>query len=356
MAPLAGVFGNASSIHWAGREARRHLEAARTALATRTGRKPSEVIFTSGGSEANNLALRGTLGPLPRRRRLITSAVEHPSVRVTAEALAKTGVEHREIPVDREGRLDLGALEEALVGPPAVVSVMAVNNETGVLSPIPEILALTKAAGALLHVDAVQAVGRVPVAWQAELISISGHKLGAPKGAGALLRQSSIALEPLIHGGPQERGYRAGTEPVANFAGLAAAVERSIDRQAAEVARLRQLQVQLEAGLRELGAEIVGAGAPRAANTTLFTLEGLEAESLLQALDLEGIAASSGSACSSGSVEPSPVLLAMGRSQGQARSAIRVSTGLGTVREDVDALLTVLPGLLARVRAAGPLR
>jgi len=356
MAPLAGVFGNASSIHWAGREARRHLEAARTALATRTGRKPSEVIFTSGGSEANNLALRGTLGPLPRRRRLITSAVEHPSVRVTAEALAKTGVEHREIPVDREGRLDLGALEEALAGPPAVVSVMAVNNETGVLSPIPEIHALTKAAGALLHVDAVQAVGRVPVAWQAELISISGHKLGAPKGAGALLRQSSIALEPLIHGGPQERGFRAGTEPVATFAGLAAAVERSIDRQAAEVARLRQLQVQLEAGLRELGAEIVGAGAPRAANTTLFTLEGLEAESLLQALDLEGIAASSGSACSSGSVEPSPVLLAMGRSQGQARSAIRVSTGLGTVREDIDALLLVLPGLLARVRAAGPLR
>lgn len=356
IAPLAEVFGNASSIHWAGREARRHLEAARTALAARSGRTPSEVIFTSGGSEANNLALRGALGPLPGRRRLITSAVEHPSVRVTAEALAKAGVEHLEIPVDPEGRLDLAALERALAGPPALVSIMAVNNETGVRSPLSEVLALTRAAGALLHVDAIQAVGRVPVPWEAELISISGHKLGAPKGAGALLRKKSVPLEPLILGGPQERGLRAGTEPVASFAGLAAAVDRSIDREASEVLRLSQLQGALEDGLRALGAEIVGAGAPRVANTTLFTVEGLEAESLLQALDLEGIAASSGSACSSGSVEPSHVLLAMGRSRGQALSAIRVSTGLRTVREDIDALLAVLPGLLARIRAANPRR
>lgn len=352
MAPLAEVFGNASSIHWAGREARRHLEAARTAVAARTGRKPSEVVFTSGGSEANNLALRGTLGPLPRRGRLITSAVEHPSVRVTAEALARAGVEHLEIPVDRQGQLDLGALERALVGAPAVVSIMAVNNETGVRSPLPEILALTRAAGALLHIDAVQAVGRVPLPWEAELITISGHKLGAPKGAGALLRRSSLPLEPLILGGPQERGVRAGTEPVASFAGLAAALQRSLDREGGEVLRLAALQAHLEAGLRALGAEIIGGEAARVANTTLFTVEGLEAESLLQALDLEGIAASSGSACSSGSVEPSHVLLAMGRTRGQALSAIRVSTGLATTREDLDALLAVLPALLTRVRGA----
>jgi len=333
----AAVFGNASSIHWAGREAKKHLEKARNSIAARTGRRPSEVIFTSGGSEADNLALTAA-----RNGRIIVSRIEHPAVlRPAANAEL--------IDVSPDGVIDLASLDRALETPAALVSVMAVNNETGVIQPIAEVIARAHARGALVHVDAVQAAGRIPLPLDADLISLSGHKLGAPKGVGALLGRTRVHLQPLIVGGAQERGMRAGTEPVAHAVALAAALDRALDHD--DTARLRALQARLEAGLTAIeGVTIVGAKSPRVANTTLAAFTGIEAETLLHALDLEGIAASSGSACSSGSVEPSPVLLAMGMSRAQALSAVRFSTGWASTEADVDAVIAVLPRLVARAR------
>ncbi|MFO0727282.1 MAG: cysteine desulfurase family protein [Myxococcota bacterium] len=355
VAALEAATGNASSIHWAGREAKRALEGARGAVAKIFGRKPSEILFTSGGSEANNLALFGTL-EASGRRRLLTSAVEHPSVLESAKALGRRGIEHQAIGVDGAGRLDLSALGALLAGPPALVSVMAANNETGVVSDLGGVIALAKAHGAILHVDAVQAAGRIPLPLEADLITLSGHKLGGHKGAGVLVRRANIPLAPLIHGGPQERGFRAGTEPFPLYFSLARALEATLARAEAEIPRLRALQERLEEGLVALGAQVLGAGAPRLVNTTSVLFAGVEAETLLVALDLEGIAASSGSACSSGSVEPSHVLVAMGQSPAEALSAVRFSTGRGTTATEIEALLAILPRVLAQVRSAGPAR
>lgn len=341
------VFGNASSVHWAGREARRHLERARLTVAQRLRRKPSEVIFTSGGSEADNLALHAAQGG-----RLLVSALEHPAVRRAAERLGARGQDVEVVPTTPAGLLDLAALAEALARrPTALVSVMAVNNETGVIQPLDEVRALTRAHGARLHVDAVQAVGRVPLVLEAELLTLSGHKLGAPKGVGVLLTRAELPLAPLVVGGAQERGLRAGTESVAHAVAFAAALVAALDEQAEAQPRLGALQAELEAGLTKLGARVVGAEAPRVANTTLVTFAGVEAETVLHALDLEGIAASSGSACASGSLEPSPVLRAMGLPATEALSALRLSTGWASTRDDVRAVLDALPAVLARARA-----
>lgn len=341
------VFGNASSVHWAGREARRHLEQARLTVAERLRRKPSEVILTSGGSEADNLALHAAQGG-----RLLVSALEHPAVRRAAERLGARGQDVEVLPATPEGVVDLTALAEALARrPTALVSVMAVNNETGVIQPVDEVRALTRAHGARLHVDAVQAVGRVPLVLEADLITLSGHKLGAPKGVGVLLTRAALPLAPLVVGGAQERGLRAGTESVAHAVAFAAALGLALDEQAEASPRLGALQAELEAGLAPLGARVVGAGAPRVANTTLVTFAGVEAETVLHALDLEGIAASSGSACASGSLEPSPVLRAMGLPAAEALSALRLSTGWASTRDDVRAVLAALPAVLARARA-----
>jgi cysteine desulfurase len=331
------------------------LEGARARVAARTGRKPSEVVFTSGGSEADNLALAGAIRPLLRRTgraRLVISSVEHPAVAEPAAELEREGAEVVRIGVDGEGRLDLDALDRAL--PADWVAVMAVNNETGVVLPIGEVIARAQRAGARVHVDAVQAAGRVDLPLEAELLALSGHKLGAPKGIGVLLTRAGVSLEPSLRGGPQERGRRAGTEPVALAVGFARALEIALDAREAEEARLRPLRERLDAALSALPAvRILGAATERIAGTTAALFGGVEGESLLVALDLEGIAASSGSACSSGSLEPSPVLLAMGVPKAEALSAVRWSLGWASRESDVERVLEILPRIVERLRAAG---
>lgn len=354
--PEAGAFGNASSVHWAGQRARKQLESARTRVAEMLGRKPSEILFTRGGTEADNLALFGALRHRSvRRRRLITSAVEHPAVLAAATRLEEEGVEVVRVPVDREGLLDLELLDRALQEEAALVSVMAVNNETGVISPIDAVAARTKARGVLLHVDAVQAAGRTRIPIEADLITLSGHKLGGPKGVGVLAIREDIPLRPEIVGGPQERGKRAGTEDVAGAVGMAEALARALADEAVERLRLGRMIERLDQGLAALpGVQIVGRRAPRVANTTCALFAGVEGEAVLQGLDLAGVAASSGSACSSGSLEPSHVLKAMGYWDAEALSAVRISLGWATAVEDVDRVLTVLPEVLHQVRSATP--
>lgn len=347
-----GLFGNASSVHALGQRARRHLEDARARIARIGQRKPSEVIFTSGGTEANNLALRGSLlGRKSGSPRLLVSATEHPAVLEPARRLRDEGVELEIIPVDAEGRLRLDALEQALERPTTLVSVMAVNNETGVLSPLAEIVALAQARGARVHVDAVQAAGKLPLPVEADLVTLSGHKLGAPPGIGVLLGRASLGLRPELLGGPQERGHRGGTEPFLLAVCMAIALECAEASRAEEHPRLLGLRDRLEAGLRQLGGvRIVGEARARAPGTSTALFSGIEGDALLQALDLAGVAASSGSACSSGSLEPSHVLLAMGFSAEESKSAVRFSTGFLTTPEEIDRVLVLLPGLLKPLR------
>ncbi len=349
-----GHFGNASSVHWAGQAARRALEGARSRVAARLQRRPSEIVFTSGGSEADNLALRGVLlHPTVRKPRLVISAVEHPAVRAPALALREAGVEVIEVPVDADGRLDLDRLDAALAVPTTLVSVMAVNNETGVILPTSQIQERVHRAGARLHVDAVQAAGRIPLPTEADLITLSGHKLGGLPGAGVLAVREDFPLAGQQLGGPQERGHRAGTESVATAVALAEALGISDDRREAENERLAPLLRRLEETLLGLGGvRIVGAGALRVAPVTTAVFADVDGEAVLQGLDLEGIATSSGSACSSGSLEPSHVLLAMGISGSEAMSAVRFSLGWATTEADVDRTIQVLPMVVARARSA----
>jgi len=305
------LTGNPSSIHAAGRAARRVLEAARDRVAAHFGAGPGEVVFTSGGTEANALAIRA----LSAGRRVLAGATEHTAVLAAAPGATL-------LPVLSDGTLDLDALEAMLAGPPALVCLMAANNETGVIHPLAEAAALCRAHGALLHVDAVQAAGRVPVslaALGAESLAISGHKLGGPKGAGALLLRPGLELAPLIAGGGQERGRRGGTEALPAIAGLGAAAEAADPAQAARLAALRDV---IEAGCLALGARVAGQGAPRLPNTTNLILPGAAAETQVIALDLAGVQVSAGAACSSGKVGRSHVLAAMGEAEGGIRVSL----------------------------------
>jgi cysteine desulfurase len=303
--------GNPSSVHAAGRAARRLLERARDQVAARFG--PAEVVFTAGGTEANALAIHA----LGAGRRVLVGATEHPAVLEAARGAATLSM-----PVLPDGTLDLGALQAALAageGPPALVCLMAANNETGVIHPLVAVAELCRRHGALLHVDAVQAAGRMPVslaAFGADSLAISGHKLGGPKGAGALLLRPGLDVSPLVAGGGQERGRRGGTEPLPAIAGLGAA---AVEAEPAEAARLAVLRDAIEEGCR--GAVVAGAGAPRLPNTTSLILPGHAAETQVIALDLAGVQVSAGAACSSGKVGRSHVLLAMGIEEG----AVRVS-------------------------------
>lgn len=346
------AVGNPSSIHHDGRAARHVVERARAEVAALVGAEPRNVVFTSGGTEANAMALTPAI-ETPRQRRcgrLMMSAVEHASVR-TGGAFAPAAVE--DIAVTADGVADLGALERRLAacrdaddGPP-LVSIMAANNETGVIEPVADAAALVHASGGLLHVDAVQVAGRIAfdlAASGADLITVSAHKLGGPKGAGALVRRDA-ALHfpvPLVRGGGQERGARAGTENVAAIAGFGAAAQAARAALAADGARMRGLRDRLEAGLRAAGGPAVvvfGAGAARLPNTSLFAAPGVRAETALINLDLEGFSVSSGSACSSGKVTVSHVLTAMGVAADLAAGAIRVSVGAATAESDIDGFL-----------------
>ncbi len=349
--PEDAGFGNASSVHWAGQEARRALESARSEVAKHYDRRPADVIFTSGGTEADNLALFAVLAhPTVTKPRLLVSAVEHPAVRAAAETLARRGVDVETIPVDPNGQLDLDALEAALRTPTTLVSVMAANNETGIISPIAAIVQRAQAAGAKVHVDAVQSAGRLPIDATPDLLSISGHKLGGLKGVGALLINDRVTLTPSAVGGPQERGHRAGTEAVALAQSLATALTVAEKARPADMARLCGLRDRIDDALQTLpGVRILDG--KRLANTTCAVISGVDGEVVLQALDLDGIAASSGSACSSGSLEPSHVLIAMGISSCEALAAVRFSLGWSSTDEDVSRLIEVLPEVLDRARA-----
>jgi cysteine desulfurase len=341
MAAALGLVGNPSSVHAEGRRARHLVEEARAAVAGAVGASARNAVFTSGGTEANALALTPGLrtpagAPVER---LVLSAIEHPSVlsggRFAREAIMAIGV-------TPSGHLDLDRLRAALsAGPPALVSVMAANNETGALQPISEVADIAHEAGSLLHVDAIQALGKIPFnineIW-ADIVTLSAHKIGGPKGVGAaIFREGLAGLEPLLRGGGQEFGRRAGTENVAGVAGFAAAVKAAMAALPAEERRLEALRNRLEAGLRETkGLIIFSADGPRLPNTTLFAAPGLKAETAVIGFDLEGIAVSSGSACSSGKVQPSHVLEAMGVGSALAQGAVRLSLGWSTQEADVD--------------------
>jgi len=329
------VDGNPSSVHAAGRAARHVVETAREQVAALVGVAACDVVFTSGGTEANMMALSPSLGET-----LLVSAIEHPSIRSGGRFAAV-----EEIPVTAAGMIDLGALERCLAGRSRpLVSLMLANNETGVIQPVAGAAAIVHAAGGLLHVDAVQGPGRIPCdfdALGADLMTLSSHKIGGPQGVGALIKRQGMFLAPLIKGGGQERGARAGTENVAGIAGFGAAAEAVAQLLVEEVHRMTSLHERLEAGLRAIAPNVVifGAEAPRLPNTTLFSIPGMKAETAVIAFDLEGVAVSSGSACSSGKVASSHVLSAMGIPQELAQGGIRVSLGYSTTEDDITAIL-----------------
>lgn len=356
MARALELAGNPSSVHVEGRQARRLLEEARAVVAGAVGASPRNLIFTSGGTEANALALTPGLrrGSGPPVERLVISAIEHASVqaggRFAFEAVEQVGV-------SRSGLLDLDQLRDMLADrAPALVSVMLANNETGAVQPVGEAAEIIHQAGGLLHVDAIQAFGKIPIninALKADLVTLSAHKIGGPKGVGAaILAEDVRGLGPALRGGGQEYGRRAGTENVAGIAGFGAATQAAMGTLEIDARRLEGLRHRLEAGLRQTHGMIVFSDSvPRLPNTTLFTVPGLRAETAVIGFDLAGIAVSSGSACSSGKVQPSHVLEAMGFSPDLAQGAVRLSLGWSTSAQDIDRCLEAwlkLAGTLLR--------
>ena len=360
MLPYLGsaAFGNPSSAHRFGRTARAGLEQARREVAQAVGVEPAQVVFTSGGTEADNHAVIG--GCLAARARggamlAAVSAIEHKAVLAAAHQVEHLGGEEIILPVDRDGLLDLDALDAALARHPAVVSVMWVNNEVGVVQPVRDIAERCLAAGVLLHTDAVQAFGKIPVFFgdfPCTLATLSGHKIGAPKGIGALIVRDRKAIEALIHGGGQQFGIRPGTENVAGAVALGRAATLAVGELESEAGRLRHLRDDLAERLRAAVPDLVihGAGAPRAPHVLNFAVPGTDSEALLMHLDLAGVAASGGSACSTGSVEPSHVLTAMGVPRELAIASVRLSLGHESTAEDVARVAEVFPGVVAKVR------
>jgi len=346
--------GNPSSVHGPGRAARAALDQAREQVADLVNAHPAQVIFTSGGTEANNLALKGVAGTRAPAH-LLVSSIEHASLVGPARALEARGWRLGLIPVDAGGRVEPHTVRDYLQPDTRLVSVMWANNETGVVQDVPAIAATAREAGSVVHTDAVQAAGKLALdfaASGAHLMSLSAHKLYGPSGVGALIVDRAVELEPLLHGGGQEKGLRGGTENVAAIAGFGMAAElarRELGQRTSQVVALREA---LEAGLRQLpGVGIVAAESDRLPNTTQVLVPGIEGETLLMNLDREGIAVSSGSACASGKQDPSHVLLAMGMEPNLARCVIRVSLGRDNEADDVRALLEALSAQLAMIRS-----
>jgi cysteine desulfurase len=350
-------FGNPSSIHHFGQRAKSILDDARTAVADLLRADVSEVVFTSGGTESDNFAIRGVAEALEvtDRRHLIASAIEHEAVLNTFKALGRRGWRTTLLPVDTSGIVASQALEAALTDETALVSVMHANNEIGTVQPVADLARIAHARGALFHTDAVQSVGKVPVdvrALGADLLSLSAHKFNGPKGAGALWIKRGTRVTAILTGGKHERNRRAGTENVAAIAGLGTAATMAGAKLTAEAARLSALRDRLETGvLASIPRTAVnGARDRRVPNTTNISFDGVEAESLLIALDLEGVAVSTGSACSSGTLEPSHVLRAMGFPAHRTQNSIRLSLGAGNTDEHVDYLLAKLPKVVEKLR------
>jgi cysteine desulfurase len=357
-AALRDEFGNPSSVHHFGQRAKAALDEARAAVAALLGADPSEIVFTSGGTEGANMAIRGVAEALvpTGRRHLVTTAIEHEAVLNTVKALGKRGWSTSIVGVDQTGVVDPDAVAAAMTDQTALVSTMHANNEIGTIQPVAAVAAIAKARGAVTHTDAVQSAGKLPIAVKAlgvDLLSISAHKFYGPKGVGAIWIRRGVRLTSVLTGGKHERSRRAGTENVIGIIGMGVAATLAARHLEESVVRLATLRDRLESGvLRSVpGTTVNGALSPRVANTTNISFDRTEAESLLIALDLQGIAVSTGSACSSGTLEPSHVLRAMGLSAHRTQNSIRFSLGAGTTEDDVDRVIAVLPGVVEKLRS-----
>jgi cysteine desulfurase len=361
---LTDAFGNPSSLHNEGRQARDAVEEARAQVARLLGANAEEILFTSGGTEANNLAILGSV--LARRQQgehIITSQIEHPAVLGSCRAMEAQGLRVTRLPPGAAATIAPHDLAEALTDDTRLVTLMHANNEVGTLQPIRECAALARAQGVLIHTDAVQSVGKVPTLVDelgVDLLSLSAHKIHGPKGIGALYMRRGVALDPLMTGGPQELGIRGGTEHVAAIVGLGAAAQLAAASMSAEMSQVAALRDRLEQGILATIPDVVvnGASAPRLPTTTNLSFKGVDGQSLVVALDLKGVATSTGSACSSGSLEPSHVLIAMGLADEWLRGAVRFSLGSGNTLAEVDAVVQMLPPIVARLRqhATGSVR
>ena len=358
MKPFYGPrFGNPSSTHRWGREARAALDEARERVGRCLGARPDEICFTSGGTEGDNLAILGAWRALKAkgRKAVVTSPIEHKAILGAVHQAAREGAEERILGMTPDGVVDRQSFDALVDDTVAICSTMWVNNEIGTIQPVPELAAKAKERGALFHTDAVQAFGKVPIdaqKQQFDFLTISGHKFGAPKGIGALFIRRGTSLDPLMHGGTQDRGRRPGTENVAAAVGLARAAELTMAECEAHCARLRKLRERLEAGILAMvpDAVIHGQGAERAPHIVNISVPGTDSESLLMALDLRGIAASGGSACQSGSISPSHVLAALGVPPDLASAAVRMSLGALTTDHSIDRVIEVFPALVAKAR------
>ena len=356
------AYGNPSSLYRFAQEGKSDLEEARAQVAACLNAKAEEIYFTSGGTEADNWALRGVAELMALKGKatghIITSAIEHHAVLHTAQYLEKQGYAVTYLPVDGDGLVDPAAVEEAIRPDTILISIMAANNEIGTVQPIAEIGAIARAHQVLFHTDAVQAVGHIPVdveTWNVDLLSLSGHKFGGPKGIGALYMKKPLRLPALIQGGGQEKGRRSGTENVPGAVGMAAALKEAVERMPEESVRLAALRDRLIAGLEGLPyARLTGHREKRLPGTASFVFEGVEGEALLLHLDAKGICASSGSACSSASLDPSHVLLAIGLPHAIAHGSLRLSLGADNTEADVDVMLSEIPAVVAYLREMSP--
>lgn len=353
---LREQWGNPSSVYGFGRQLRKPLEAAREKVAALINAEPREIIFTSGGTESNNAAIHSALVTQSQKRHVLTTAVEHSANLKLCEHLKKTGFEVTLLPVDSEGRIDLHLLEKSIRPDTAIVSAMWANNETGVLFPIQEIAAICRSKEVLFHTDAVQAPGKLKInvnEVSVDFLSLSAHKLYAPKGMGALYVKRGVKYQPYVIGGGQEQGRRGGTENVAGIIGFGCAAEIAMARVEEANTRVQALRDKLEGGILKSIPGVIrnGAREERLPNTSNLSFEGLEAEGILLSLDELGICASSGSACTSGTLDPSHVLMAMGCSMERARGSIRFSLGIYNTAAEVDFVLEKLPAMIAKLRA-----
>ena len=357
---LKEEFGNPSGIYSVGRNAKRGIEAAREKIAAAIGAQPAEIYFTGGGSEADNWAIKSVAEKYAGKgKHIITSAVEHHAVIHTMEALEKQGFEITYLPVDGQGRISPEALENAIREDTILITIMMANNEIGTVMPVQEIGAIARKHGVLFHTDAVQAVGHIPVDvsdMQIDMLSLAAHKFRGPKGVGALYIKKGIFLPPLIHGGGQEKGRRAGTENVAGIVGMAAALEEAVQHMDETVAKISKLRDKLIGELTKIPySRLTGDPENRLPGTASFVFECIEGESLVLSLDRAGICGSSGSACSSGSLDPSHVLMAIGLPHEIAHGSLRLTINECTTEEDVDYILETLPPIVERLRAMSPL-
>lgn len=353
------LYGNPSSMHFFGGQVQRKIDEARNRTAALLGAQPEEIIFTACGTESNNTAIRSALEALPERRHIITTRVEHPAVLTPCRNLSKKGYRVTELTVDGEGRLDLNELRAAVDEDTAIVSIMYANNETGVVFPIEEIGAIVKEKGALFHTDAVQAVGKIPLNMAEstiDMLSLSGHKLHAPKGIGALYVRKGVPFRPFLVGGHQEKSRRAGTENTAGIVALGKACELAGQFMEDENTRVKAMRDRLEAEILRLipNVRVNGGGAVRLPNTCSVAFEYVEGEAILLLMSEKGICASSGSACTSGSLEPSHVLRAMGVPFTCAHGSIRFSLSRYTTDQDIDAIIREIPPIIHRLRQLSP--